>query len=225
MALPSNCNSGFNINDSLFKSSGDNNKKQEDNVNIRQRDTELRASTSGANEETIPLQVSKIVQFFNGLPGPRDLTINDILSFDDKNIETSHDIVQWLFPLNEKSNYNFFSPILTSDDICVLSTHKYQDVLARNISRFMDFYGVACDEEFQVINFSKKFWITAENHNLKRITRIIRCCKILGLENVSNNLNNGFQSLSINFSHVVTKEVSKFWNDAATLSVDCKINK
>ena len=47
-------------------------------------------------------------------------TIHEIWRFNDHEIETTHDYIQWLFPLDEKSKAVPQSPVLTQDEISSL---------------------------------------------------------------------------------------------------------
>jgi opioid growth factor receptor-like protein len=98
----------------------------------------------------------------------RSRRIEDILAFDDGDLEAVHDYIQWLFPLPESSAFTPFAPILSSQDIAEL---KASSIVRRNLlaaaSRMLGFYQ------------KNTHWLTAINHNHLRITRIIRSLAIL----------------------------------------------
>jgi hypothetical protein len=85
------------------------------------------------------------------------------LAFDDENLEAVHDYIQWLFPLPEKSAFNPFAPILSSQDIEII---KHSVTAQQNLKvaarRLLTFYE------------RNTHWLTAINHNHLRISRIIR---------------------------------------------------
>jgi len=84
-------------------------------------------------------------------------------------LEKTHDVVQWLFPTDLRSYHCKDAPILTPEDIrIILRDEKIQDNLDLSLGR--------------MINFFKKddFWITHNNHNFLRITRILRCLWLCG---------------------------------------------
>ena len=122
--------------------------------------------------------MSKIVDFYLGGQDNKGRSIDEILSWSDAKIEAVHDFIQWVFPLHEKSLHSINTPILSKEDIDILSN---SDIAKANMSscldRFSDFLGLN-DNDQKKINF----WANEGNHNLLRITRIIRSLRLFGLE-------------------------------------------
>ena len=59
-----------------------------------------------------------LVNFLNGTgPDHEGRYLRDIWDFDDKAIEQTHDFIQWMFPLREKSMSVPGVPTLSPDDI------------------------------------------------------------------------------------------------------------
>jgi hypothetical protein len=93
---------------------------------------------------------------------------DDILEMDDFELEIVHDYVQWLFPLPTFSSAVASAPILSRADIAAIrDSHSALENLRRATDRMRRFYD------------SNDTWLVAHNHNHLRITRIIRCLRIL----------------------------------------------
>jgi hypothetical protein len=134
---------------------------------------------------------SRIIGFYNGTePDHRGRYLREIQEWPDEQLESVHDYIQWLFPLTEPSGFNAAAPVLTRESIQEFrSRPDLQESLRVSFLRLMNFYG------FEVLsikpikvdrapNFAAKAtgWLSAGNHNHLRITRILRCLSVLGLE-------------------------------------------
>lgn len=114
-------------------------------------------------------------------------TLDDILKFDDAALEAVHDYIQWMFPLPEKSAFQPHVPTLTPEDIETFrQTGMMQTNLRKSYRRMLDFYGfrqIARGLEWKG-TFPRRAenWLTPGNHNFLRITRILRCLTLCGLE-------------------------------------------
>ena len=105
-------------------------------------------------------------------------------------MESVHDYIQWLFPLPERSGFNVSAPVLTREDIQEFRTRTdLQETLRVSFLRMMNFYGFESQSGEQITitrapNFEAKAkgWLSSSNHNHLRITRILRCLTVLGLE-------------------------------------------
>lgn len=202
---------------------------------------------------------SPIVDFYlNGAGDFKGRTFDDLIARPDASLEKSHDIVQWLFPLNEYSAHSRHAPVLTAEDIEALATPEGQAQYRRAFDRFMSFYGMKIVDPSSIRkvnnfgwlapdwntpiadmldqpgdpepydNFSEKAdnWIKpqfgkAPNHNLKRITRIIRCAKLLKLDVIATKTFNGFSDLArtlpMEYRIHLTDKTLQFWSDAVNL--------
>ena len=119
-------------------------------------------------------------------------TINDIIEdWSDFEIEKRHNWIQWCFPTKEKSLSNPFAPAIRSE-LCVEGHDK--EVIQANqkkaFIRFMKFLGLSYVEDNCSINDAYlvlediekvKSWCRHGNHNLKRISRILKSLKLFDL--------------------------------------------
>ncbi|WP_413171350.1 alpha/beta fold hydrolase [Anabaena azotica] len=136
---------------------------------------------------------STIIQFYSGKSAyVRGRMLQDIWQQNYEWLEKTHDYIQWLFPLTERSRFNPNAPILTDDDI--QSFHNREDLkrnLVTSLKLMLGFYGLSCQESKdgaikikidQSFAERKKVWVHWGNHNHLRITRILRSLHLLGLE-------------------------------------------
>jgi Opioid growth factor receptor (OGFr) conserved region len=134
---------------------------------------------------------TQIIGFYSGTePDHRGRYLHEIQQWADDQLEAVHDYIQWLFPLPEPSGFNAAAPILTRESIEEFRRRaELQQKLRISFLRMMNFYGLEdrSGEQFMVTrspNFATKatVWLSRGNHNHLRITRILRCLSLLGLE-------------------------------------------
>jgi hypothetical protein len=131
---------------------------------------------------------SAVVSFHAGTGrDDRGRTLVEILAWDDDRLERVHDYIQWLFPLPERSAFNPAAPVLTDADIeAFRSRADLRTALRRALFRLLAFYGFEEQRETIVpapgLPVRSRNWLTPGNHNLLRISRILRSLTLLGLE-------------------------------------------
>ena len=150
------------------------------------RDTRREADTRSPVANNI-----QIIGFYSGTePDHRGRYVQEIQAWPDDQLETAHDNIQWLFPLSEKSGFNVAAPVLTRESIQEFRTQPdLQQKLRGSFLRMMTFYGFETRFGKQITvtpapNFAAKAtgWLSPGNHHHLRITRILRCLTVLGLE-------------------------------------------
>ena len=123
-------------------------------------------------------------------PDHRGRYLHEIQRWLDDQLEKVHDYIQWLFPLSEPSGFNVAAPVLNRESIQVFRTRPdLQEKLQVSFVRMMSFYGLETRSGERVsVNRAPNFvaratvWLSAGNHNHLRITRILKCLNLLGLE-------------------------------------------
>jgi len=138
-----------------------------------------------------------IVNFLKGeTQDYKGRTYADIIGCDDTKMEQCHDQVQWMFPLHEESNFASTYPVITEE--VVKEAKENKDVI-KNLKlaseRMEKFYGIG---RFTDIDKQRK-WCREGDHNLLRITRIIRCLRIFGLEQEAEYFYNIVRDASLRF--------------------------
>ncbi len=162
-----------------------------------------------------------LVAFYRGAePNNNGFTLNQILSWDDANLEAVHTYIQWLFPLAERSDYNPTDPVL---DQATIDTFRNDPLLRgqvlRSLRRMLAFYGLQMDEATRVITRAPNFnarsavWLTPENHNFLRITRIIKSLGILGLGSYELTFQLAMLDIANNEgARIVGQDTVRFWS-------------
>jgi hypothetical protein len=132
---------------------------------------------------------SPLVRFYRGEGSDtRGRTLDDILAWDDGQLEAVHDYIQWLFPLDEPSRFNPDAPLLTPADRLAFRHEPLAANLRRALDRMLAFYGLRFDPSDRrphivrssAWNDRSPHWLQPGNHNLLRLSRIIRSLALLG---------------------------------------------
>lgn len=130
-----------------------------------------------------------IVPFLRGSrPDWESRWLREIRSWGFDRLEDDHHYIQWLFPLPVESEV-VMAPVLREGEIHeIRSTPQLRAELACSLRQLLAFYGYALiDGPERVVvhapNHAERvsLWMTAENHNYHRISRILQCLSLLGL--------------------------------------------
>lgn len=144
----------------------------------------------------------RLVQFYDPIlntPDDEGRTLSSILSWSDSKLEYCHDYIQQIFPLPERSPINPSAPIISRQIFAAFRQRAdLRGRLRQSFTRILAFYGLeqrlaaAASGKIEDVvltivkaqNFDKgsKRWVMWFDHNHLRITRIIRCLRVLGLE-------------------------------------------
>ena len=116
--------------------------------------------------------------------------LSGIQTWDFDQLEDVHDFIQWLFPLPEPSPVNPAAPTL--DRATIEEFRRRPDLQTAVLASFktmLAFYGFELVGETplkirRAPNFAQRSdnWLSPNNHNHLRITRILRALHLLGLE-------------------------------------------
>jgi hypothetical protein len=133
----------------------------------------------------------RLLGFYSGQSGDdRGRLLWDILAWPDEELESVHDYVQWLFPLTEPSAFNPRAPVINAAAIQEFRrSAELRGNLLAAFDRMLLFYGfeIMAGQEREIRragNFAERarVWLTPMNHNHLRITRILKCLRLVGLE-------------------------------------------
>ena len=105
----------------------------------------------------------------NAEPDFKNRFLNDIWNFSDEDIEHTHDFIQLLFPLNEKSNSVFHGYYLNTNS--AVTSIQSNDLAKSNIVKSSKWF----------LGFLERntHWRRRHDHNYLRVTRIIKSIRLL----------------------------------------------
>lgn len=132
-------------------------------------------------------------------------TLQDYRYFSNDEMETVHDYIQWMFPLNETSQFNRSAPLLTEKDI-KLSLKR--GVLPHLLDSFNQFLFFLVD-----VRNKDRIFKRPHDHNHLRISRVIKCLRLFGKDDIAKSF---FDIVcALNKDGVLDKAVS-YWEEALT---------
>lgn len=152
----------------------------------------------------------RAVQFYEGGKDHAGRTLNRILSWNDSQLESVHDYIQWLFPNRRISPYNDHAPLIT--DRTVKEFRSRPDLLAgleRSTDRMERFYL----KPGQI----QSDWVTPRNHNYLHITRIILALRELHSEKRATDFYSKVTEIYHQYDLTGNNDPIRFWSDALVL--------
>ena len=163
----------------------------------------------------------KLLRFYSGEgTDDRDRTIADIWCYSHNELEGVHDYIQWLFPLAERSAFNPAAPLLDAETI---QRFQEDDALRRNVERslgvMLDFYGLALvgNRIVRAKTFAERSrnWLTPQNHNFLRLTRILKSLSLLGHAQRAKQLVVCLEEIGRDHQDVIGTTTLTYWRGAA----------
>lgn len=143
----------------------------------------------GARPASMTAAQDPIVGFYLGTcTDDRGRDLEAILAQDDTWLEATHDFIQWLFPVAERSRVNAAAPLVTGDMVRVFhGDETLRSRLLASYGRMLAFYGLQRSPDGTVQKAAswptrRRIWFTRDTHNSLRITRILKCLTLLGLD-------------------------------------------
>jgi len=169
----------------------------------------------------------KLVSFYEHPNGGRDFegrTLSFILQWPDEELEYSHNYIQIIFPLPERSPVNFQAPVIDRATFDAFQSRpELRARLKESFIRILRFYGFELQEAKDgpkispAANFvpASKNWVMQFNHNHLRITRIIRSLRILGLEQEAEAFFAALEQLCQSANGRISSRSLMYWTRAA----------
>lgn len=174
--------------------------------------------------------MSQIIDFYNGSKTDfAGRSWSEIVSQTDEWLEFTHDYIQILFPLEEASEFNIHAPILTEEDI--LAFQEKDSLLRKRLKAsffiMLMFYGIVlCSggmfskleikfiKDRDSFNERSKVWISRNNHNYMRITRILKSLCLLGLRPYAEAFLECLIKLKKEFDNDISMVNLEYWMEA-----------
>jgi hypothetical protein len=134
-------------------------------------------------------------------------SLSEILSFNDDQLERTHDYIQWLFPLIEPSFYNAQAPLLDKETIVEFQNNQQlRDNVIIAWMRMMKFY----------LSYN---WISCGNHNYLRITRILTFLSYCNLRSQLVCLLAFVLNQHIRYPDLISLETTNYWIAASAITL------
>ena len=142
-----------------------------------------------------------IVGFLEGkTPDHRGRILAMLLQQTDPQAETTHDYIQWLFPLDEPSRSVNGAPVLTDLDIDEIGQSSLaQANLAKSARWFLGFLE------------RNNHWVTKYNHNHLRITRVIKSLRLLASHEAADEFRDKVLALAVDNLNLIDQKARGFW--------------
>ena len=142
-----------------------------------------------------------LVDFLSGTgPDHQGRYLRDIWDFDDKAIEQTHDFIQWMFPLTEKSMSVPGVPTLSAENIEAIRT---SEVARSNLEKSAQWY----------LGFLQRndHWIKAYDHNHLRITRAIKSARLLTGHKMADQIKKELNFLLGHKVDTISEKTKDYW--------------
>lgn len=171
----------------------------------------------------------RIVPFYLGeQQDSQGRMIQEMWAWDFEELECTHDYIQWLFPLPEKSAYNPDAPIVNDETIQAFQNNpNLRQNLLRSFTTMLRFYGLQrqkSNEGKVIITRSEDYpnrkqeWLCPFDHNYLRITRILKCLVAFGLEDEAQAFYECLKQIYREGSNYIGGETFHYWTNAVNPS-------
>ena len=143
----------------------------------------------------------EIVGFLEGkTPDHRGRILAMLLQQTDHQAETTHDYIQWMFPLDEPSRSVNGAPVLTALDIDEIRQSSLAQInLAKSARWFVGFLE------------RNDHWISKYNHNHLRITRVIKSLRLLASDEAADEFRDKVLALAGDNLNSIDQKARGFW--------------
>lgn len=128
--------------------------------------------------------------------------LSDIWSMSDQEIEATHDFIQIVFPLDEPSQSSFHGVYLGPEDIeAAISNAAVREALIKSSEWFLGFLSRSL------------VWRSGYNHNQLRITRVIKCLRLLTTDKHANDWRSKMFQL-VEDRSCLSQTCLRYWEEA-----------
>ena len=168
---------------------------------------------------------ARLLAFYDGTGvDDRGRTIEDVLAFPPATMETSHDYIQWLFPLDVPSGVMPHAPLVGPDCQPEFAESPTRvATLRRALEHMLDFYGLLLvnGDAPQVVkapSFTARSanWLAPGNHNFLRLTRILKSLRLLGAGELAAALLWCLEEIYTEHSVIIGGTTFDYWRNAAS---------
>jgi hypothetical protein len=161
----------------------------------------------------------KIIQFYkNEISNEEGYYFDQVMKFNKTELERFHCFIQYLFPLLEPSEKVRTAPIITQEEIDIFkSDHLIRTKLKKAFFKMLDFYRLSYCKNGKSIEIKKEvellWWVKPYDHNLLRMTRMLKSMKLLGYFDYSLSLFEVLKEYKNHHNEFIKKSYL-FWENA-----------
>lgn len=138
-------------------------------------------------------------------PDAKGRYYNGILQQSDEWLEHCHDYIQEIFPTDEPSMFVLHAPIVTIEDANKWSQNIFiRQNMKYALERMIKFYSTTN-------RFGKYFWVEKQNHNYRRVSRILRSLRLFGLDDEADMFYEFVNNIADENPNVVNADTRAFW--------------
>ena len=124
---------------------------------------------------------------------------NGILKRSNNYLEKCHTYIQFIFPIDKRSSYSLFAPVVTISEAEELGKDPViRENMRKAVKRMMDFY-------------AETNWITRNNHNYLRISRILRSLRLFHLDAEADEFYDFITKIADKHTDVITTKTRGYW--------------
>ena len=129
--------------------------------------------------------------------------IQDIWNFSDEEIESQHDFIQIIFPLNKKSQSVFHGHYLENEEIIksLKNDEQIKQAIIKSSSWFLSFLKRNC------------YWNNRHDHNHLRITRVIESLRLIVSNEEADKFHKSILEI-IKGNNKINNRTLEFWKNA-----------
>lgn len=169
---------------------------------------------------------ARLLAFYRGeAVDDRGRTIAEVQALDLDALEHTHDYIQWLFPLFERSRVHPEVPVLDEATARRMSEDpEVRATLRRSAEVMLGFYGLRIVEGANGLRIvaapdvreRQRVWLTPMNHNYLRLTRILRSLTILGEGELARSLLACLEGIYAEHREEIGAEALAYWTRAVS---------
>lgn len=146
--------------------------------------------------------MNPLLAFYLGNTDDQGRFLNEILEWDDRKLESVHNYIQWVFPTVDKSYFNLKAPTLDEETIEIWKQcFALQKKLLQSVCRYLEFL----ERNFHI-------WVCPMDHNHLRITRMLKCMMVLGLEDQAKSIFNWLEDVAMQSD--IDSHSLEYWREA-----------
>lgn len=159
---------------------------------------------------------NRLLAFLSGKgKGPKGLYISDVHKFSFEQLESNHNYIQWLFPIKTISVHNLLAPIYKES--VDYNTPIIMDNIKKSFEMMLRFYGLEYQNS-QIVrrkDFEKtKQWVTYNNHNYLRITRILKSLMLFQMGKEAKTFFTALEKIYEENKDIISEKTYLYWKMA-----------